>query len=388
MIKIVTALGNPNLNNELNKYREFEIIGKDIQYMDGIIEILELNANIDYLIISEILDGQISLENLIDIIYKINKKIKIIVILNEKNIKLEENLLRKGIYDILYDKTDFIEIVNLLKTKNIESLNKELREEIENLKEIILKNKKQRIFKINKEKFQKSDKCQIIGITGSRGIGKTTFSITIANSIKSKYKVLLVDLDLINSDIKNIYQEKNIKKEDFFIENYINNIDNNISVITGLNLIYNSGKLSLDKFKYELTKIKDKYDYIIVDAYLDPIFKENEKIFELCDKILFLTGVNNLEIKKSENLLNIMCKNWKIDSKKIYMVMYKYKIIDLIFFNEINLKNIFTNIKIIEKIKYSHLNNIYINKCFKNIFFNILIKKKYLLLINKINRSD
>ncbi|MBP3501930.1 MAG: hypothetical protein J6K42_00395, partial [Clostridia bacterium] len=77
MIKIVTALGNPNLNNELNKYREFEIIGKDIQYMDGIIEILELNANIDYLIISEILDGQISLENLIDIIYKINKKIKI-----------------------------------------------------------------------------------------------------------------------------------------------------------------------------------------------------------------------------------------------------------------------------------------------------------------------
>lgn len=180
MIKIVTALGNPNLNNELKKYREFEIIGKDIQYMDGIIEILELNSDIDYLIISEILDGQISLDNLIDIIYKINKKIKIVVILNEKDTKLEENLLRKGIYDILYDKTDFIEIVNLLKTKNIESLNKELREEIENLKKLILKNKKQKIFKTKKEKYKKLNECQIIGVTGSRGIGKTTFSITLA----------------------------------------------------------------------------------------------------------------------------------------------------------------------------------------------------------------
>ena len=42
MIKIVTALGNPCLNTELNKYDDFEIIGKDIQYKDGIIEILEL----------------------------------------------------------------------------------------------------------------------------------------------------------------------------------------------------------------------------------------------------------------------------------------------------------------------------------------------------------
>lgn len=390
MIKIVTALGNPNLNNELKKYREFEIIGKDIQYMDGIIEILELNSDIDYLIISEILDGQISLDNLIDIIYKINKKIKIVVILNEKDTKLEENLLRKGIYDILYDKTDFIEIVNLLKTKNIESLNKELREEIENLKKLILKNKKQKIFKTKKEKYKKLNECQIIGVTGSRGIGKTTFSITLANSIKNKYKVLLIDLDLVNSDIENIYQEKNIKREtkDFYIENYIKCIDKNISIITGLNLPYYSEKLSMDKIKYELNKIKDKYDYIIIDTYSELTFKENKIIFEICDKILFLTGINNLEIQKSKKLLNTICNNWGIKSEKVYIVMYKYKTIDCICFNEINLKNIFKNTKIIGKIKYCHITNIYINRCFKNIFLSINIKKKYLSLINKINRSD
>ena len=130
MIKIITALGNPILNNELRKYSEFEVIGKDIQYMDGIIELLEINPNINYLILSEILDGQTDLTDLIDKIIKINRKIKIIIILNDKNIEIEEKLAQKGIYDILYDKTDIIEIINLLKTKNIEYLNKELREEI------------------------------------------------------------------------------------------------------------------------------------------------------------------------------------------------------------------------------------------------------------------
>ncbi|MBO5348621.1 MAG: AAA family ATPase [Clostridia bacterium] len=393
MIKIVTALGNPNLNNELKKYREFEIISKDIQYTDGVIEVLELNADIDYLIISEILEGQISLENLVDIIYKINRKIKIVAILNEKNIQLEEKLLRKGIYDILYDKTDLIEIINLLKTRNIESLNKELREEIENLKSIIIKKKNKKIFTKNNENIEKKQKikeCKIIGITGSRGIGKTTFSIILANYIKNKYKILILDFDFINSDINNIYKEKdNIKKtNDFFIEDYITKVEDNISVITGLNSLYYSEKLNIENLKYELNKIKDNYDYIIIDTYSELTFSENKIVFEMCDKILFLTGINNLEIQKTKKLLNIMWKNWKINNKKIYMVLYKYKIIDLIFFNEINLKNIFKNIKIIGKMKYQHISNIYINKSFKNMLINILIKKDCLSLINKINRSD
>ena len=91
MIKIVTALGNPCLNTELNKYDDFEIIGKDIQYKDGIIEILELNNDVNYVIISEMLDGIISFE---EVINSINRKIKIIAVLKEKNIEIEEYLLK------------------------------------------------------------------------------------------------------------------------------------------------------------------------------------------------------------------------------------------------------------------------------------------------------
>ena len=44
--KILTAIGNPFLNNELKKYGELIVINNDVQYQDGIFEILELNSEI------------------------------------------------------------------------------------------------------------------------------------------------------------------------------------------------------------------------------------------------------------------------------------------------------------------------------------------------------
>ena len=47
---ILTAIGNPILNNELKKIKNINIIYNDIQYQEGIFEILEINKNIDFLI--------------------------------------------------------------------------------------------------------------------------------------------------------------------------------------------------------------------------------------------------------------------------------------------------------------------------------------------------
>ena len=47
MKKIITAINNPQLNEELKKEKNFEIIGKDIQYKEAILEILEENDFID-----------------------------------------------------------------------------------------------------------------------------------------------------------------------------------------------------------------------------------------------------------------------------------------------------------------------------------------------------
>ena len=41
MKKIITAINNPTLNEKLKKEEYIEIIGKDIQYKEAILEILE-----------------------------------------------------------------------------------------------------------------------------------------------------------------------------------------------------------------------------------------------------------------------------------------------------------------------------------------------------------
>lgn len=387
MIKIVTALGNPALNYELKKYSEFEIIGNDIQYMDGIVEVLEQNNNIDYIIISEILDGQVRLINLIDIIYKINRKIKVIVILNERNIEIEDSLIRKGIHDILYNYTDIIEIVNLLKNRNIELLNKELRDEIDELKKIILKKNRKKILKKKTDNYRTKNECRVIGVTGSSGIGKTSFSILLANKLKKKYKILLIDLDLINSDINNFYKIKNddIDNEAFSLKNYRTSIDSNFDVITGFNYLFYQRKVDTKQVEIELNEIKNSYDYIIVDTCSEPTFLENKIIFNLCDYIILLTGINNLEIKKSLRLLNIINRNLGVDTRKINIVLYKYKILDLIFYKKFTFKDVFKGINILGKIRYINSNNLYINNNFRKMYFNLNIKRFCLLLIKNLN---
>lgn len=51
-LKVITAIGDEFLNNELRKFEEYEIIGKDISYREGILEILEINKEINLIILS------------------------------------------------------------------------------------------------------------------------------------------------------------------------------------------------------------------------------------------------------------------------------------------------------------------------------------------------
>ena len=78
MKKIVTALNNPELQKNIAKNKEIKIMGKDIQYKEGILEILEKNKNIDYIILDENLPGEIEIKILKEKIEEINDKIKII----------------------------------------------------------------------------------------------------------------------------------------------------------------------------------------------------------------------------------------------------------------------------------------------------------------------
>lgn len=349
MIKIITALGNPNLNYELQKYNEFKVIGNDIIYYDGIIEILEKNENIDYLIISDVLDEKSEIESLIEQILKINRRIKIIAIINRKNKLLENSLLRKGVCDIFFDDENITDVINFLKTKNIEYLNTELREEINNLKSLILeKNIKKNIF--YKSNILNNHESKIIGITGARGIGKTTFCTMFASAIKRNNKILIIDFDLINAHIGEIYNKKieYSKIDELNIKNYIINIDDNLDILIGLNILYYYKKLDFIKIKKEIINLKKIYNYIIVDTYTENEFDNNKYIYELFDEIFLLSGTDKLGVLKSEKIINLIKNKWKIDFKKIKLVYYRINFIE-------NIKSYFS--KYFSEISFVRKNN-------------------------------
>lgn len=143
MKKIITAIGNETLNNILKKENDICVLTKDIQYREGIIEILEENKEVDIIILSNLLQGEITTKQLIQKINEINQKIKIIIIVDD-NEDLENYSSNKGIFKII--KNNELEIKELVKIINDNNENnEELKEEIKKLKDIILENK-------NKEK--------------------------------------------------------------------------------------------------------------------------------------------------------------------------------------------------------------------------------------------
>ena len=125
-IKVLTAIGNENLNNILKEQDEFEILENDIFYKEGILEFLEKNNDVDILILYENLAGEINIINLINKIKIINNEINIFFILENKNDELEKILKKENIKNIFYiyeiNVNDFIDKIKNEKINNNEKL--------------------------------------------------------------------------------------------------------------------------------------------------------------------------------------------------------------------------------------------------------------------------
>lgn len=138
MKNIITALCNSIVNKKLKEINEFNIIANDIQYQDGIFELLENRKEIEYLILSEFLPGEYEIKKLVEKIKEKNNNIKIILILENKKEELENYLYAKGIFKIFYNnKIEINDIINLI--KNNYSENEKIIQELENLKNILIK---------------------------------------------------------------------------------------------------------------------------------------------------------------------------------------------------------------------------------------------------------
>ena len=285
MKKIITALAEPQLNNELKKEKDFIVIGKDIQYQEGVIEILETEKEVDFLIISEALPGNEKIENLIEKIKQINNEVNIVIILENKKEELEKNLYSKNVYLILYNKIEIKEIIKLIKNKK-EDENEKIKKEINDLKKIIIeqnsKNKQNKKQKIKEVKELNSQK-EIICILGSGGVGKSIFTVNLAKSlIYSKKKILIIDFDILNNSLHTILgvkkyseriskkiKENNLIKDKIGLKELKIKINKRIDLISGINLLFDSKyKINNIQFNNLFNDVKKFYDVIIIDRSL------------------------------------------------------------------------------------------------------------------------
>ena len=384
MKKIITAMGNPQLNIKLKEINKYEIVSKDIQYQEALLEILDNKKDVEILILSELLSGEINIKEFILNIKKIIPSIEIILFLEKENEELKNFLISKGIFKIyLNNELSMEEIINIIDNLNINS-NEDIREEIKILKEMISKEnnnkleKKQKIKeKINKKNNNQNINGKIISISGLYGSGKSIISAILGVYFKSKrIKTLIIDFDIFNNSISTIFGvkkvPKNINKENIVFESLIIKRNKYLDLVCGIEFLFNNdNKIDDYKLKELFNKIKNKYDLIIIDTSSETYFKYSKLILNNSDKIIFLMGSNAVEIKKAKDLLKIYIEDWLIQKQKINILFNK---ININFVKNIIIKNIFNEIKIIGKIKFNNNYNLLINKNMNEIFFSKNIK--------------
>ena len=368
MIKIITAMNNPKINEELKKEKNVELICKDIFYKEGILEILEKEININYIIINSELPGEIKLNNLIEKIIEKNEKIKIIILIKKEN---------KNLYKIKNEKNNLknntknnIEIIQDIKNKNIIKIfyNNEIK--IEELKKY---NKIKNNNKNNTEKNNKKIKNKTIIFLGERQVGKSITILGITKALeKNNKKILIIELNKKESDLififlknkkiinlkmkkQKIKKYKKINKKYFYknnikiIQKLIININKNIDIISYKKLI----NLNIIK------KLEKNYDYIFIEINSEKNNLKNKKIIKKINEKILIIRPNILGIKNTKKIIE---KN-KINNYKIIINNYNnYSI------NKEIIKNIFKEEQIIGKIKYNQEcdeiinNNLKINK--------------------------
>ena len=111
-----------------------------------------------------------------------------------------------------------------------------------------------------------------------------------------------------------------------------------------------------------------------MDTSCECFFDIHKAMLECSDTNIFVTDTNILGIKKAKRLLDIYLQQWKIEPNKIGILFNK---VDAFSIEEGILKNIFSDFRILGKIKYQKKYNLFINTNAKNQSAEINLKKPY-----------
>ncbi len=392
MINILTAILNENINYKLKEYEKINIKYDDIQYEEGLIEILENDSNIDILILNSIFYKNIISKNLMKLINK--ETIIILIKLKEEVYEYKDNVIQienrnedeiiNEIINIISNKFE-VEINKVSSINYLKEENEKIKNELEMLKKIIEQKKEKKLFEKIKD-FKKSKeikegnidkksikKGNIILFTGVPKTGKTVISSVVAENLSKDNKVLLIDVNFKEKDLITLFNKKKFnEKED---ENILIKINDNLDLLSDLDIVIKDFRTDISsKLDILLNQLLYKYDYLIIDFNLE---NENfifEYILNKADKIFILIEGDLLNLKESkkafEKITNV------INKKTIQIIINKN---NSRFIEKEVIENIL-NVKISMLIDYSKKFIKFINTNGKTCFRNRNIEN----LVNKI----
>lgn len=303
MNNTIIAVDNEKILKKLNNNI------KNILYREAILEILKKNKQIKTIIISKELPGEISFEDTIRKVKKINKKIDIIVIINNKDSK--ENLYKLGIEKIFYKK-ELNKIINEKKSykeikNNFKIFEKISKKITKNNNDIKIDNKERKIIFIYGKQYEERKIVELINIRKINNNKKTLIINIVFKSIKineikiigikkaTKKAIYKID-SIINNKIKvtssffilNKYVKKIIKnnkeKNIIFNINYEGNLRNIITTKKYINIwVEKNSKNTIKKIQDEKEKNKEiiisinNYNKNNISKYMYLLFKSKYK---------------------------------------------------------------------------------------------------------------
>lgn len=359
MKKIITALGNNTLNNELKKYSKYDVITEDLFYQEAVLDISKIE-DADVIIISSLLQGQYDIVEFLKEVKKVNIATRIIVIVDSISEEEKNILISKGIFDILYDSeieiSDVIEAIDREEPINIKKqIEKELTQKLikDGLKNEIslnqtIKNQNKKENTISHIEIQKQEVISVFGIPGA---GKSTVVTNLVKyfSKKTKSKILLIDLDTLNGNLEEMLMVSKIPENvEILIDedkkcgiNYVadlvlkNRFDANVLdelVINCGTFDFLSGNTSLHYcqnvlnekcYSALLAAAKEKYDFIFIDTSSNIFLDSTKWALQEASRVLFVTEDSTISIKKTTQTLDVIFNMWNIWKNKVQIIINK-----------------------------------------------------------------
>ena len=329
-MKVLTAINDSELIKNL-KDNGFDTCPYNIQYKEGILEYIELNSFVDYIVLDFNLPGDIDIKDLISKVLKQNPLIKIIVV-NQLNIKEVYKCFDK------YDRNDLLDFL---------IIDCDIR-----------------------DYYKYKNKGKIITILGASGVGKSVFSINLANCLNCEKKVI-IDFDVLNNSLhyllgvenysakvqakikKNLLNKSYVyeKEQDYIVnsKDFTMKTIYNVDLISGVNLVFDTqSQITPENIGKIILKLKNYYDIIIIDTSSQCFLEYNKEFMKLSDELIFLSGASLYEVQKAKILLKKYTEDYKIDKNKIYIVFNKCTKSSI---DESILRELFKEYKVLGKIK-------------------------------------